>query len=255
MTRPGVEQLDWARQQRTRCTLCPHDCRVNRAIGATGICGAAGQVRYFRLFRHASANPGGGRCETIYLQGCNLRCRFCHTAAEAAAVPGEVLTSARLNAVLAGNRAGSGAVELNLLGGEPLVHLPGLLPLLANVPVKSDVVFNTNLYCAAATVPILAAVADHCIVDVKFWSESCAARLAAAPGYRKVVAERLLELAARNPARLTVRHLALPGHFHCCTRPVLQWLAATLPGIAVHLKLDYLVMPAARSDRDLGRFL
>jgi putative pyruvate formate lyase activating enzyme len=39
--------------------------------------------------------------------------------------------------------------------------------------------------------------------------------------------------------RVIVRHLLMPGHYDCCTVPVLQWLAG-LPGIEVSLLTQYL---------------
>ena len=39
--------------------------------------------------------------------------------------------------------------------------------------------------------------------------------------------------------RVIVRHLLMPGHFDCCTRPALEWLAG-LPGVEVSLLTQYL---------------
>jgi hypothetical protein len=78
-----------------------------------------------------------------------------------------------------------------------------------------------------------------------------------AADYWDVVRQRVLELYRLEPDRdkIILRHLVLPGHFECCTRPVLEWVARELPGIKVSLNCDYLVMPAARRQGSLGRFL
>jgi putative pyruvate formate lyase activating enzyme len=47
--------------------------------------------------------------------------------------------------------------------------------------------------------------------------------------------------------RVLVRHLLMPGHFDCCTRPVLEWLAG-LPGVEVSLLTQYIAPPQARGE-------
>ena len=51
----------------------------------------------------------------------------------------------------------------------------------------------------------------------------------------------------REGKRLLVRHLLMPGHFDCCTRPALEWLA-TLPGVEVSLLTQYVAPPQARGE-------
>ena len=38
---------------------------------------------------------------------------------------------------------------------------------------------------------------------------------------------------------LLVRHLLMPGHLECCTRPALEWIRATVPTAAVNLMTAY----------------
>jgi uncharacterized Fe-S radical SAM superfamily protein PflX len=42
------------------------------------------------------------------------------------------------------HRRGQGARNVNLLGGEPTVSLPGILSLLPRVPLSTPVVLNSN---------------------------------------------------------------------------------------------------------------
>ncbi|MEZ4675889.1 MAG: hypothetical protein R2932_16815 [Caldilineaceae bacterium] len=62
------------------------------------------------------------------------------------------------------------------------------------------------------------------------------------PDYWNVVTGSIDSLYRRRQAALLVRHLLMPGHFDCCTVPVLHWLAAR-PGIEVSLLTQY-VAPA-----------
>ena len=49
---------------------------------------------------------------------------------------------------------------------------------------------------------------------------------------------------ARAAGELIVRHLMLPGHWECCTGPILDFLAREVPGAKVSLRGDY--VPPAR---------
>ena len=66
------------------------------------------------------------------------------------------------------------------------------------------------------------------------------------PDYWNVVTGCLDQL-ARQGKRLLVRHLLMPGHFACCTVPVLHWLAAR-PNLQVSLLTQYLAPAHAKAE-------
>jgi len=37
----------------------------------------------------------------------------------------------------------------------------------------------------------------------------------------------------------TIRHLVMPDHVECCTRPVLEWIAQTMPDVPVNVMDQY----------------
>ncbi len=250
----GSELLCWAERMADECRLCPRDCGVKRAAGERGWCGAGDTACFFSEFVHWGEEPEIAPSHTIYLTGCNLRCRFCHTAEERAALSAEELTVARLRALAAAGMA-QGARNLNFLGGEPTVNLPALIRLLAAVGELPPVVWNTNLYCTAEALAAVDRLVDIYLPDFKFGNNACSQAIAEAPDYWDVARARLRELYARAADRIILRHLVLPGHISCCTRPVLEFLAEAAPQVRLSLKLDYLVMPASRGDQNLGRFL
>lgn len=247
----AARSLDWAEAQSAECRLCPRDCRADRRAGELGRCGAGPDAAFYMDYVHYGEEAELVPSHTVYLTGCNLRCVFCHTAEERRTRPARRLTPAALGELVERGRA-QGARNLNLLGGEPTVNLPALLRLLAAVRDVPPVVWNTNLYATGEALARLEGLVEVWLADLKFGSAACGERLAGAADYWDVARARLGELDA---ARTIVRHLVLPGHLDCCTRPVLEWLAAELPNVRVSLKLDYLVMPAARADADIGRFL
>jgi putative pyruvate formate lyase activating enzyme len=250
----AASRLDWAAAQLAECRLCPRQCRANRAAGERGFCGAGAEARCFMDYVHYGEEAELVPSHSVFLTGCNLRCLFCHTAIERRTLPAETLTAARLRGIVERGRR-EGARNVSFHGGEPTVNAPALLRLFAALDALPPIVWNTNLYCTAETLEAIAGIPAFYLVDLKFGNAACAEAIAGAGDYWEVVRARLKETAAQEPGKLIVRHLVLPGHLDCCTRPALEWLARELPSARLSLKTDYLVMPDARGDARLGRFL
>ena len=62
-------------------------------------------------------------------------------------------------------------------------------------------------------------------------------------------------IAAAKQGELIVRHLLLPGHFDCCYRPIVDWLAAHLPRVKFSIRDSYLPRWQAGRHAELGRVL
>ena len=91
---------------------------------------------------------------------------------------------------------------------------------------------------------------DIYLPDLKFGPAvgpgSCGERVGGMPDYWNVVTGCIARLHGEG-RRLLVRHLLMPGHFDCCTRPALTWLAM-LPDIEVSLLTQYVAPPQARGE-------
>lgn len=249
------QRLDWANKALSECRLCPRDCRVNRIAEKLGWCGAGAQVQYYKEFVHYGEEPDLSPSHTVYLKHCNLQCLFCHTACERNTAAAIYLTPNRLKEIVEHGRS-RGARNLNILGGEPMVNLPGLLKIFAEVETSCPIIWNTNLYCSETALELVAGIPDVYLADLKFGNAVCAKKLADSDDYWDVVRTRLIDLeSCEGKNKIIVRHLVMPGHIECCTRPVLEWMAKKLTGVRLSLGLNYLVMPGARNDPHLKRFL
>jgi putative pyruvate formate lyase activating enzyme len=226
------------------CTFCQRLCKVNRVNAERGYCGLDDKVRCFREmlypFEEKLINPS----HQVYFAGCNLRCSFC-TVAEWNAQP---LAAPELDveqmAIKVRRRKAAGAKTLNLLGGEPTVSLHGVLALLGAVDSDTTVVLNSNMYFSPEAGNLFDGLVDIYLADFKCGNNKCAQSILQADDYVETVGENIL--AAAHQADVIVRHLILPGHFDCCTKPVLQWLARQIPHVKVSLRGDY-VPPSKRA--------
>jgi putative pyruvate formate lyase activating enzyme len=240
-----------ARAALASCHLCAHHCGVNRLAGELGICHAGTETRVF-----STQVESGDELEliptfAIALSGCDLRCNFCITGAESwnprAGQPLDVeALEAQAEAALA-----DGARTVMILGGEPTVHLPAVLEIVAALPDTARLVWKTNAHGSAEARELLDGMFDVWVADYKFGNDTCASRLAKVPDYLRVVRENLLWADAHS--ELIVRHLLMAGHIECCWRPVAEWLAAGLSGVKVNLRSSYWPAWHSRRHHELRR--
>jgi putative pyruvate formate lyase activating enzyme len=219
------------------CRFCAHDCRVNRLAGENGLCHAGAETRFFSAQTEVSDELELTPAFNVALSGCDLRCDFCITGASSWNPRAGAGFDARAMAVKAEAALQHGARTIQLLGGEPTVHLPAALEFVSWLPETARLVWKTNAHGSARARELLDGMFDVWLADFKFGNDACAQRLAKVPDYVRVVRENLLW--ANEHSELIVRHLLMPGHVECCWQPVAEWLAANLPGVKVNLRSGF----------------
>jgi putative pyruvate formate lyase activating enzyme len=186
----------------------------------------------------------------FYLSGCDLRCAFC--IAEANAFDprrGRLLTPEFFAEAVAWGR-GQGARNVQWVGGEPTIHLPRILEIMAGCRELPPVVWKSDFYGTPEAFALIAGVVDVYVADFKFGNDGCARRIAGVEDYVETVTRNLLLVAEQND--LIVRHLLLPGHFDCCYRPVVAWLRRKLPRTKFSIRDGYLPRWRAKHSAELA---
>ena len=221
--RPAIarERAQAARASLASCHLCAHHCGVDRLGGARGLCHAGAETRYFSAQVEVGEELELIPTFAIALGGCDLRCDFCITGASSWNADAGTAFDARAMAIRATRALAAGARTVTLLGGEPTIHLPAALELVAEMPATAELVWKTNAYGSAEARALLEGMFDIWVADFKFGNDDCARRLARIPDYVRTARENLLWAAEHS--RLIVRHLLMPGHVQCCWEPVAEW--------------------------------
>jgi putative pyruvate formate lyase activating enzyme len=119
---------------------------------------------------------------------------------------------------------------------------------------------NTNGYLTPEALALATHLFEIFVVDLKFGCDGCAEKIAGTPAYMETL-ERNLRLlqdggssrqetagVVFQPVTLWVRHLLMPGHWACCTQPVLKWIAEHLP--AAHINVMSAFHPFGLPDND-----
>jgi putative pyruvate formate lyase activating enzyme len=230
--------LDWARDRYSACDVCATACGVDRHQGELGHCGLGPDGRVYKEYLHLGEEETLVPSHAIYLTGCNLRCVFCSdwSAVVHPERHGTVIEPAVLADRIAKRRS-EGAKNVNFVGGLPDVNVLYILETLSHCPADTHVVWNTNLWTTEEAIRQLTGVVGTWLADLKFGSDDCAKSLAGVDGYTARL-HQLLPLAAAS-GDLLVRHLLMPDHLDCCTKPALTWLRDHQPEATVNLMTAY----------------
>jgi putative pyruvate formate lyase activating enzyme len=194
---------------------------------------------------------------TVFFAGCTFDCVFCQnwdisTRPDAGLDldPAEMADKIRLRAAADGRRYGR-ARNVNWVGGEPTPDLPYVLSVLERCEGNLPQVWNSNMYMSSEAMALLDGVIDVYLTDFKYGNDECAMRLSNAPDYMKIVERN--HLLARANGEMIIRHLVLPGHVECCSRPVMTWIAEHLKDVKVNVMAQYRPEHLARDFPDISR--
>jgi putative pyruvate formate lyase activating enzyme len=207
----------------TSCELCENKCHVNRMKDDIGSCKVRKDCLISSEFIHMGEEPHIIPSHTIFFMGCTLHCQYCQNWSisqwfeSGYKIPPEEL------AIRIETRRKEGSGNVNLVGGEPTPSLLCILKALKVCDVNIPVIWNSNFYMSEKTMKILDGIVDMHLSDFKYGNSECALRLSKVPNYFEVCS-RNHSMAAKN-TEITIRHLILPNHIECCTKPVLKWIA------------------------------
>ena len=216
---------------------------------------------------------------TIFFTSCNMRCAFCQNGDISTDKDNGMASDGRTLAAMAWLLRMEGCHNINWVGGDPAIHLhriveaiallggppgnsqsvPSRADLARALPVKADflgeavlspelasyagafnapMLWNSNFYLSDEAVKILRLLMDVWLPDFKFGPGRCAVTLARTPRYWETVTH-YLGLVHGWGEDLTIRHLVMPNHVECCTYPVLDWIAETMPEVPVNIMDQY----------------
>jgi putative pyruvate formate lyase activating enzyme len=211
------------------CTLCPHNCRIDRTAGEVGFCKTGDRPLvsswgpHFGEERPLVERFGSG---TIFFTNCNLGCVFCQnwsiSHAGSLGLNTDSISQERLASVML-ELKGDGCHNINLV--TPTHQVPMILRALLIASSRGldlPVVYNCGGYESLETLRLLDGIIDIYMPDIKYSNAEYAFKYSCAPDYPAIVKNAVREMhrqvgdlsidekgvATRG---LLVRHLVLPG--------------------------------------------
>lgn len=228
-----------------KCELCEIKCHVNRKE-SIGYCRVKDTL-IASDFLHIGEEPELIPSYTIFFSGCNFRCVFCQNWDISQYRVGLKYSPEEMATKIAVAYA-EGAKNVNFVGGEPTPNLPFILETLRYVKVPIPVVWNSNMYMSEITMRLLDGVVDVYLADFKWGNNEDALKYSKAPRYWEVVTRNFLLAKKHYKAEFLIRHLVMPDHLECCTKPILKWIAENL-GKEVRVNVMFQYRPEYRADR------
>jgi putative pyruvate formate lyase activating enzyme len=250
-------KVELAYRQLKGCELCERRCRADRTKGR-GACLLGAKPRVASFFHHLGEEAPLVPSGTIFFAGCNFRCAYCQNWDISQYPESGVEAGPRELALIQIKLRREGARNVNWVGGEPTPNIPWILDSmreLAKRGVNVPQLWNSNMYLTQRGLSLILHAIDIWLPDFKYGSDEHALRYSVAPRYWEVVTRNFSAICGRGED-IIIRHLVLPGHVDCCTRPVLEWIAKNCPRALVNVMdqyhPDYLV-PRLAKYREINR--
>ena len=228
------------------CIFCERCCEVDRTKGKKGICLIPEDSFVSSAFLHmgeeAPLIPSG----TIFFQGCNFLCVFCQNYDISQAWKGRQdiadiaqKVDTRSLAEIADKLVDKGAININYVGGDPIPNLHTIVGSLNYQHSNICQLWNSNFYLTDKALSLIIDFMDFWLPDFKYGNNQCAKKLSGIENYFDVVARNHKRIHDEGSAEIIIRHLVMPNHVECCSKPILNFIARETPKCVVNIMGQY----------------
>lgn len=206
------------------CYFCERRCYINRNVDI-GVCNVS-KPKIASEFMHMGEEAPLVPSHTIFFAGCNFECIYCQNwDISQSTNKGMEIEEGKLAKIIDLRRK-EGSRNVNFVGGDPT---PNLLYILKTMNISKEnipVVWNSNFYMSKDAMKLLDGFADLYLSDFKYGPSDCAQRLSGVPDYWNIVTRN--HKMAKESGDMIIRHLVLPNHVECCSKPILKWIKNNL---------------------------
>jgi len=247
------ERVEKANELLNNCTLCPRECRIDRAVSKEGICKTGKLVRVCSGQPHfVEEAPLVGRygSGTIFFTYCNLLCNFCQNFDISHDGYGREVSNEKLADMMI-ELQNQGCHNINFV--TPSHVVPQILSAV-EIAVKKDLsiplVYNSSGYDSVETLKLLEGVIDIYMPDFKFWDSTIAERACDAHDYPEIARNAVKEMHRQvgdlvidemgiAKRGLLIRHLVLPEGL-AGTKDVMKFISKEVsPNSYVNIMFQY----------------
>ena len=251
-----------------QCTICPHNCKINRKNGQVGRCKSRDTVKIALYSTHNFEEPcisGKKGSGTVFFSNCNLNCVFCQNYEISQEGKGTEITINRLAEIFLEQQE-NGVENINLV--TPTSYVPQIveaIKLARTRGLKLPIVYNTNGYEKVETLKMLEGYIDIYLPDFKYSDNKLAKRLSKVDNYFEITTEALKEMYRQTGKAIfddrgimkkgmIIRHLVLPNHI-LNSRRVLKWINDNMNDVYVSVMAQYFPTYKAKEIEDINRKL
>ena len=251
------------------CTICPHQCGINRKKGQLGRCQAKDTVKIALYSVHFFEEPcisGEKGSGTIFFSHCNLNCLYCQNYEISQLGKGKEYTIEQLAEIMI-KQQNLGVANINLV--TPTSYVPQIIEAIKiakknglNIPI----VYNTNSYEKIETLKMLEGYIDVYLPDLKYADDKLGKKYSNINHYFEIATKAIQEMRRQvGPAifdsngmmkrGVIIRHLVLPNYIEN-SKKVLKWLKENIhPEDYISVMAQYFPTYLAKQDKFVNRKL
>ncbi|MHA1914059.1 MAG: radical SAM protein [Promethearchaeota archaeon] len=228
------------------CIFCERKCEVNRINGQKGFCLINKDSYVTSAFLHmgeeAPLIPSG----TIFFQGCNFGCIFCQNYDISQSWKGkrdlediaQKVTSQKL-ASIAEKLTERGAININYVGGDPIPNIHTIIGSLKYQTSNITQLWNSNLYLTDKALSLIIDLIDVWLPDWKYGNNDCARKYSGIDNYFNIISRNHKRIHDEGSGEIIIRHLVMPNHIECCSKPILKYVSEELPKAVVNIMKQF----------------
>ena len=250
------------------CTICPHNCGINRLNNQIGRCKSKNIVKIALYSTHNFEEPcisGKKGSGTVFFSNCNMNCVFCQNYEISQQGKGREISIDELASIFIKQQE-KDVENINLV--TPTSYVPQIIEAIKiarNDGLKLPIVYNTNGYEKVETLKMLEGYIDIYLPDFKYSDNELAKRLSKVDNYFEIVTEALKEMYRQTGKSIfnddgimqkgmIIRHLVLPNHI-LNSRRVLKWINENMHDVYVSVMAQYFPTFKAKDIEDINRKL
>jgi len=229
-----------------KCCFCERRCQNNRANGETGFCLVPKDSYVSSAFLHTGEEAPLVPSGTIFFQGCNFGCVFCqnYDISQSWKNKKKIEDISRKTdsiqlANLADRLVREGAININYVGGDPIPNIHTILGSLQHQTSNITQLWNSNFYLTEESLSLIIDFMDFWLPDFKFGNNSCAEKYSGITSYYDVITRNLKKIHNAGSGEIIIRHLIMPNHVECCSKPILDFIAKEAPMCVVNIMQQF----------------
>jgi len=229
-----------------KCIFCERKCNANRISGEKGFCLISKDSYVSSAFLHMGEEPLLIPSGTIFFQGCNFGCVFCQNYDISQAWKGEKKiedVAQKVNIIqlasIAEKLVDKGAININYVGGDPIPNIHTIVGSLKFQKSNICQLWNSNFFLTDKSLSLIIDFMDFWLPDFKYGNNECGKKYSGIDNYFDVVARNHKRIHDEGSGEICIRHLVMPNHIECCTKPILDYVAKELPKAVMNIMGQY----------------
>jgi len=173
----------------------------------------------------------------LFFESCNFQCQFCQNSDISQEPAWTVAVNGRKLAAIANELARAGVKNINYV-----TPLPNTYVIIESLKYQTENItqlWNCNMYCSKETMKLLLELIDFWLPDFKYFEDSHAEKYSKVFPFFEPVARNHKMAHDEGSGEMIIRHLVMPNHVECCTKPILEWIAQNCPRAVVNIMAQY----------------